>query len=65
MQQFESLEKGKLKALPSQAFELSKYQQAKVHPNCHVVLSEDNMGTPSPLLSSLPICRQESKHKVQ
>jgi hypothetical protein len=41
MQQFESLEKGKLKALPSQAFELSKYQQAKVHPNFHVVLSED------------------------
>lgn len=40
-QQFESIEKEKLKALPIQAFELSKYQQAKVHPNCHVVLSED------------------------
>jgi transposase len=40
-QQFETLEKEKLKALPNQAFELSKYQIAKVHPNCHVVLSED------------------------
>lgn len=41
MQQFEILEKQKLKPLPIQAFELSKYQLAKVHPNCHVVLSED------------------------
>jgi hypothetical protein len=25
----------------NEPFEISKYQQAKVHPNCHVVLSED------------------------
>lgn len=41
LQQFESIEKDKLKTLPSQSFELRKYQEAKVHPNCHVVLSED------------------------
>jgi transposase len=41
MQQFETLEKEKLKGLPVLAFELSQYQLAKVHPNCHVVLSED------------------------
>lgn len=41
MQQFETLEKQMLKGLPIQAFELSNYQLAKVHPNCHVVLSED------------------------
>ena len=41
LQQFETLEKEKLKPLPAEPFELRKYQQAKVHPNCHVVLSED------------------------
>lgn len=41
MQQFESIERDKLKALPASGFELRKYQEAKVHPNCHVVLSED------------------------
>jgi transposase len=41
IQQFDTLEKEKLKALPKEPFELRKYQQAKVHPNCHVVLSED------------------------
>lgn len=41
LQQFETLEKEKLKPLPQDCFELRKYQQAKVHPNCHVVLSED------------------------
>ncbi len=41
LQQFDTLEKGKLKTLPKEPFELRKYQQAKVHPNCHVVLSED------------------------
>lgn len=41
LQQFEAVEKEKLKPLPSESFELRKYQQAKVHPNCHVVLSED------------------------
>ena len=41
LQQFETLEKEKLKSLPKEPFELRKYQQAKVHPNCHVVLSED------------------------
>ena len=40
-QQFDTLEREKLKALPNEPFEISKYQQAKVHPNCHVVLSED------------------------
>lgn len=40
-QQFDSLEKQELKELPKEPFELRKYQQAKVHPNCHVVLSED------------------------
>ena len=39
--QYETLEKDLLKALPIQPFELSKYQKAKLHPNCHVVLSED------------------------
>jgi transposase len=38
---FESLEKQFLKPLPESAFEIKKYQQAKVHPNCHVLLSED------------------------
>ena len=41
LQQFETLEKEKLKELPKEPFELRSYQQAKVHPNCHVVLSED------------------------
>jgi transposase len=40
-QQFDTLEKEKLKTLPKEPFELRKYQQAKVHPNRHVVLSED------------------------
>jgi transposase len=41
IQQFNTLEKATLKTLPAEVFELRKYQQAKVHPNCHVVLSED------------------------
>lgn len=41
IQQFDTLEQEKLKTLPKEPFELRKYQQAKVHPNCHVVLSED------------------------
>jgi transposase len=41
IQQFDTLEKERLKSLPKEAFELRKYQQAKVHPNCHVVLSQD------------------------
>ena len=40
-QQFEKIERQTLKSLPAQAFELKKYQKAKVHPNCHVFLSED------------------------
>lgn len=40
-QQFKSLEFDCLSSLPQKAFELKKYQQAKVHPNCHVLLSED------------------------
>jgi transposase len=40
-EQFEKIEFQSLKPLPDQAFELKKYQQAKVHPNCHAYLSED------------------------
>jgi transposase len=40
-QQFESMEKELLKPLPHVPFELKSYQEAKVHPNCHVLLSED------------------------
>jgi len=40
-EQFESIERETLKPLPVQSFELKKYQQARVHPNCHVQLSED------------------------
>jgi len=40
-QQFEKIELQTLKPLPTQSFELKKYQKAKVHPNCHVFLSED------------------------
>lgn len=39
---FESIEKQLLKPLPESAFEVKKYQQAKVHFNCHVILTEDN-----------------------
>jgi transposase len=39
--QFESIERAALKPLPMQSFELRKYQKARVHPNCHVLLSED------------------------
>ena len=38
---FDTLEKPELKPLPNSAFEIKKYQQATVHPNCHVLLSED------------------------
>ncbi len=38
---FDSVEKQELKPLPNTAFEIKKYQQAIVHPNCHVLLSED------------------------
>jgi transposase len=40
-EQFESIERESLSPLPDQSFELKKYQQARVHPNCHVLLSED------------------------
>lgn len=40
-QQFEANEQACLSPLPNGVFELKKYQQAKVHPNCHVILSED------------------------
>jgi transposase len=40
-QQFLKIEQQSLKPLPTQSFELKKYQKAKVHPNCHVFLSED------------------------
>jgi len=39
--QFETLEKPTLKPLADTCFELRKYQKAKVHPNCHVLLSQD------------------------
>lgn len=38
---FEDFEVAELRPLPNTAFELRKYQKAKVHPNCHVLLSED------------------------
>lgn len=40
-EQFLAIEKDCLKALPQAPFELKNYQEAKVHPNCHVLLSED------------------------
>lgn len=40
-EQFESIEKQTLKPLAHQGFELKNYQQARVHPNCHVLLSQD------------------------
>ena len=40
-QTFETIEKQTLKPLPSNVFEIKKYQPAKAHPNCHVLLSED------------------------
>lgn len=40
-QQFLAIEQNHLKALPQTPFELKNYQEAKVHPNCHVLLSED------------------------
>jgi transposase len=39
--QFDNLEKSLLKALPDTIFEIKRYKEAKVHPNCHVLLSED------------------------
>ncbi len=59
IQKFETLEKEKLQALPKETFELRKYQQAKFHSNCHVVLSQDNMGTPSPLLCPHLVCSKK------
>lgn len=41
LEEFESIERESLSPLPDQSFELRKYQQARVHPNCHVFLSED------------------------
>ena len=40
-QQFLSMENELLKPLPQVPFELKNYHEAKVHPNCHVVLPED------------------------
>ena len=40
-EEFEAIEREMLKPLPDQGFALRKYQQARVHPNCHVLLSED------------------------
>jgi hypothetical protein len=40
-EEFESIERESLSPLPDQSFELKKYQQARVHPNCHVLLYED------------------------
>lgn len=38
---FNEIEFSVLKPLPSRDFVLRKYQKAKAHPNCHVMLSED------------------------
>lgn len=40
-EQFNSIEKNQLQTLPAEAFFFKKYQKAKVHPNCHVLLRED------------------------
>ena len=40
-QQFDTLERNVLKPLPTCAFEQKTYLQAKVHPNCHVMLGKD------------------------
>lgn len=40
-EQFIAVEKNELKPLPQKPFIHRKYQKAKVHPNCHVLLSED------------------------
>jgi transposase len=40
-QQFDTLERNVLKPLPTIAFEQKTYSQAKVHPNCHVMLGKD------------------------
>ena len=40
-QQFLSMVNELLKPLPQVPFELKNYHEAKVHPNCHVVLPED------------------------
>jgi transposase len=41
IEQFNAIEKIHLKPLPKEAFILKKYQKAKVHPNCHIMLNED------------------------
>lgn len=41
LEQFIALEKDNLNPLPAQPFVIRKYCKAKVHPNCHVMLSED------------------------
>jgi hypothetical protein len=38
---FDTVERQQLKSLPNIVFEIKKYQNATVHPNCHVLLSED------------------------
>jgi hypothetical protein len=40
-QQFEAIEQSALSALPEHRFELKSYRSARVHPNGHVLLSED------------------------
>jgi transposase len=40
-QQFEAIEQSALSALPDHRFELKSYRTARVHPNGHVLLSED------------------------
>lgn len=41
LEQFIALEKDNLSPLPLQPFVIRQYQKAKVHPNCHVMLSQD------------------------
>lgn len=41
LDQFNRIEKDQLRPLPRHAFEMNSYQNAKVHPDCHVRLSED------------------------
>lgn len=63
---FENLEKQTLKPLPESVFEIKKYQQAKVHPNCHVLLTEDkhNYSVPYQYVGK-PVCLNYNNDTVE
>jgi transposase len=41
LDQFNAVEKQELKSLPCTPFQIKQFQRSKVHPNCHVHLSQD------------------------